>query len=415
MRSVFEKSAFTKDILGDLPFEFYLRSVVTVGDILKTFNVYARLYMQADAYFMHYMPYEGVVRALKEASKAPAWLAFVRRVVGTQEFYQLNKVTAGSGPLSEAAAVQLLLHVAKRLDAAERRKTAQEKAVEEAAEAAKTLMKELRDKFEEYTALIASAERAAGGMSFSRYGLSIWEFLQSPDEFRRKMRMLSNFFVFFRRALSETRGREAVRADVGALSSVEMMRELGQLPRALPGELAALRASRALGAVKIAARQIAVYQRRSGMRLAVFVDKSGSMAERLPTDNVEKIAVAAGVAYALHARFGAAVYFFDTELEEARDAADVLLRIKADGGTNIDPVLEKIAELGGRYHYVIISDGITEASEEALDKFRPYADRTKLILIPPSNDRFNWVQVLKERGSVHYVRSAAELVRAATA
>jgi hypothetical protein len=62
------------------------------------------------------------------------------------------------------------------------------------------------------------------------------------------------------------------------------------------------------------------------------------------------------------------------------------------------------------YVYIIISDGITEASSEVLKKFKEsgLASRTKLILIPPSAESFNWTKLLREHGNVEYARDVVD-------
>jgi hypothetical protein len=119
----------------------------------------------------------------------------------------------------------------------------------------------------------------------------------------------------------------------------------------------------------------------------------------------------------MHRKFGATVYLFDTELTpvKPRDIVNVLLTIEADGGTNVDPVLEEIARLGkGDFVYIIISDGITVASRAALEAFARsgLAKRTKLILIPPSWEEYNWVRLLKQHNNVHYARDVAAFEKA---
>jgi uncharacterized protein with von Willebrand factor type A (vWA) domain len=200
-----------------------------------------------------------------------------------------------------------------------------------------------------------------------------------------------------------------------------------QLPDVLPSELTLTQlgdAGRALLALKIAQRQLMTYQRSASLKPVIFVDKSGSMAENFrprekeSVDNVPKISVAAGLALALYRKLGADVYLFDTELEHVNPArvVDVLLRIEADGGTDIDPVLEEISKLGKtEYLYIIISDGITEASTEILEKFRDsgLAKRTKLILVPPIWDSCRWVYELKKHHNVIYAYDVAEFESAA--
>jgi hypothetical protein len=176
---------------------------------------------------------------------------------------------------------------------------------------------------------------------------------------------------------------------------------------------------RALLATKIVQKQLMTYQRSASLKLIVFVDKSGSMAERFDLcegDSIEnpmKISVAAGLALALYRKLNANVYLFDTELEKVDPSKiiEVLLKIEANGGTDIDPVLSEIVHTGKQEHaYIIISDGITEASSSVLEEFKGsgLAKRTKMILVPPAFDSYSWVYELKKYNNVMYAKDIAE-------
>jgi uncharacterized protein with von Willebrand factor type A (vWA) domain len=182
-----------------------------------------------------------------------------------------------------------------------------------------------------------------------------------------------------------------------------------------------------------------VYRHSAAVRPVIFVDKSGSMAEPLPGEpgelgsgdaalrrrlgasehiSVPKISLAAGLALALYRRLGGLVYLFDTECDrvEPRDIVRVLLTISADGGTNIDPVLEEVMRLGRRdYVYIIVSDGITEASQDVLRRFEAsgLAGQVRLILVPPSGDGYNWVEVVRRHGRVLRAADVASFTAAA--
>jgi uncharacterized protein with von Willebrand factor type A (vWA) domain len=88
---------------------------------------------------------------------------------------------------------------------------------------------------------------------------------------------------------------------------------------------------------------------------------------------------------------------------------ETLLKVDADGGTNIDPVIEEVTRINKPdYYYLIISDGITEASDEWLKDLEGLAPRTSLILIGESPPRYNWVELLKRYNRVHSVYTVAE-------
>ena len=124
-----------------------------------------------------------------------------------------------------------------------------------------------------------------------------------------------------------------------------------------------------------------------------------------------KISLAAGLALALYRQLGAEVYLFDTEAERvgARKVVETLLTIRADGGANIGAVMEETMRIDRPDNiYIIVSDGITEADEELTKRFAKYAHCTKLILVPPSREDFQWVKLLKERKNVVYAHDIAQ-------
>jgi uncharacterized protein with von Willebrand factor type A (vWA) domain len=166
----------------------------------------------------------------------------------------------------------------------------------------------------------------------------------------------------------------------------------------------------ALFAVKYASKQLMAYQHATAIKPVVFVDKSGSMAGFIEGD-VPKISLAAGVALAMYRKYNADVYLFDTEVTAVKpaDVVNTLLTISADGGTNIDSVIEEINHINKMdYIYIIISDGITEASEQHLNMLRRFAPRVKLILVDYySEPNYNWVKLLKQFNNVMLVNDAA--------
>jgi hypothetical protein len=131
-----------------------------------------------------------------------------------------------------------------------------------------------------------------------------------------------------------------------------------------------------------------------------------------------KISLATGLALVLHKKLQGLVYLFDTETDKVdpKSVVKMLLTIQADGGTVIDGVLEEIMSIGRRdYIYIIISDGITEASRETLERFKAsgLARQTRVMLIPPSDERYDWVEVVRRHGRVVKAADVAGFVAAA--
>jgi len=158
-----------------------------------------------------------------------------------------------------------------------------------------------------------------------------------------------------------------------------------------------------------------VRERGTKLKLVLYVDKSGSMAGAMQ-DGTPKISAAAGLALALHRRFSAEIYLFDTEVDQVapKDVVETLLKIRADGGTDISRVMEEALRKPGNSLHIIVSDGISDAPEVLVRQFiQRCGHRTKLILIPPAGERYKWVQMLKSLGNVFYVRDVAQLEKAA--
>jgi uncharacterized protein with von Willebrand factor type A (vWA) domain len=220
---------------------------------------------------------------------------------------------------------------------------------------------------------------------------------------------------------------EQIASTVGGISGVGRLNG-NKVSDILPSELALMNLpgfediGRALFAVKYVSRQLMAYQHAVAIKPVVFVDKSGSMAGPIKAGKyiiegeVPKISIAAGVALAMYRKYNADVYLFDTEVTAVKpaDVVNTLLTISADGGTDIDPVIEEIARINKTdYIYIIISDGITEASEQHLNMLRRFAPRVKLILVDYAREpSYNWVKLLKQFNNVMLVNDVASFTSA---
>jgi uncharacterized protein with von Willebrand factor type A (vWA) domain len=473
-KSGLAKSAFHDSVYESLPLEYYLPFITSTQRTFFNLGKYhVKFYQAHDAFLMHYKPYSTVFQSLKKQNKiAPLWRLVVERALKNQKFLDLNKITVGSSELSIVASINFLQNLFRRINIdglqqrysdvlhpqapqpqqgaqtlnkfmkgqdtqaqqqsqqttsqqrqrfAELVKTVDE-AVDDAVENALNLAVEYKESVE------GSAEDAmvlggAGGSNFVKEALSVIRFLSTPDWFRERVKILRyarQFYVRFLTAVPTSIIHEQIVSVHGGVNGVTRMFSEKQISDILPSELALAQlgdAGKALLALKIAQKQLMVYQRSASVKPVVFVDKSGSMAGSLTNWRGEeiapKISIASGLALALHKKLDADIYLFDTEIEKVNPAriVDVLLKIRADGGTDIDPVLEEIMRVGKpEYTYIIISDGITEASDDILRRFEEsgLAKRVKLILVPPSSYGFNWVEVLKKYGNMMYVHNVAE-------
>jgi uncharacterized protein with von Willebrand factor type A (vWA) domain len=404
---------------------------------------------------MFYKPYTLVHTSLKKTNKAaPVWHTIIFEAVKNNKFYDVNKFTVGSSELAILAAYQFLKSVFFRAQArntVEKLEEVQQKmkehfkdappspqqvqqalgawgealshAAEDAVYDALSAVKEFKEAKEEAEAALAALPAGEPGLGFAKETLSVLRFLQSPDDFRKHVRLLkyARFFAArFSATLPTSFSHQQVASPAGGVWGVGRMNSHTKLSDVLPSELAMLATSRpvvrALFAVKLASQQLMAYQHATAVKPVLFVDKSGSMAENFESD-IPKISVAAGLALAMHRKFDAPVYLFDTELTAVKpaDIVKTLLTIQADGGTDIDPVLEEITRLGkADYVYMIISDGITEANTSVLEAFKRsgLASRTKLVLIPPARESYNWVALLKQYNNVSYARDVASFEKA---
>jgi uncharacterized protein with von Willebrand factor type A (vWA) domain len=433
-KSLLNKSAFDMRIYGDMPPDYYMSGIELTSQLVRLHNVEPKPYQTHDVYLMYYQPYETVVEALRRSNRsAPAWLAFIRGLIRSTKYYSINQLTRGSTELSAAAAVRTLSIIAnttvqagrnaydietlnkmirEQNNAAEQEADPQKYAtsLEELAQSAgeQVALEQVAEELRQYLEARGEAEAAAAalaGHGYSLGDLSIWRFLQSPDEFRRRVRLLSaaaQALRLFSRALPTSLSHQISESLWGGVDGVTRMQSYAQLSKILPSELAMSRVSR-LFMLKLAQLSLMVYRQTAAVRPVIFVDKSGSMADLLQNRDVPKISMAAGLALALHKRFNGIVYLFDTEVEAVspREVVKMLLAIQADGGTAIDPVLEEVLKIGRRdYIYLIISDGITEASDEVLRRFiaSGLAKQVRVMLVPPSEDNYNWIAALRRQG-----------------
>jgi len=445
-KSGLAKSAFHDKIYESLPLDYYLPFITSTQRMFFTLHekFYPKFYQAHDAFMMYYKPYDVVFPSLKKSNKvAPLWRLVIERTLKDPGFLDLNKITANSSELSILAAVKFLQNLLRKVDIEKIQQqykdalqVSQQKTLTQQStlqsliqlvdEVVRDAVKVASEAVEEYKESIDTVEEVVatlggqGGTSFTKEALSVIKFLEKPDEFRKRVRLLRYAKAFFRDFLAMVPSslvHQQLVSVYGGVNGMTRMFSERQISDILPSELILTQlgdAGRALLALKVVQKQLMVYQRSASIKPVVFVDKSGSMAEtfRWSQHAPPKISVAAGLALALHRKLNADIYLFDTEIERVSPAkvVDVLLRVEADGGTDIDPVLEEIMRLGKEeYTFIIISDGITEAEPEVLQRFREsgLARRTKLILIHPASDHYLWVKELKKYNNMMYADDVA--------
>jgi uncharacterized protein with von Willebrand factor type A (vWA) domain len=463
IRAGLTKSAFRESIYEGLPWQYYMDYIVSVQRMLKHMvRILPRVYHAHDAFMMFYKPYDLVWRSIKQQNKAaPIWHKIIQETIRRENYYEVNRFTRGSTELSILAAYQYLRNIlnkvwSRQLEQMQQQLQQQLQQINDPREAnriirnvvdqtfstvglkdmAKEALGEALQAVQEYSDAKAEAEAAiealvgSGGSGFDKEALSVLHFLDHHDDFRNRVRILHWARVFttqFMTTLPISFSHEQVTSTVGGISGVGRING-GKVSDILPSELALMNLpgfeniGRALFAVKYASRQLMAYQHAVAIKPVVFVDKSGSMAGGIKAGKyiiegeVPKISVAAGVALAMHRKYNADIYLFDTEVTAVKpvDVVNTLLTISADGGTNIDSVIEEINRINKTdYIYIIISDGITEASEQHLATLRRFVHSVKLILVDYTYEpNYNWVQLLKQHNNVMLVNDVASFENA---
>ncbi len=427
------KSAFHQTIYGGMPLDYYLPGIETSYRLVLLTNIRPKFYQIHDLYLAFYQPYEIAYTSLKQGNRAaPAWVAFMHGLVRHHKFLSLNALTQESMELAAAAAARLLTRLGTQLRYIEEINAAMKQAQKADFRMEREMtylgkgvaaadLKEVEKELTHYLQYKREAELAAArlaGYTYTPEGISIWRYLQSPDEFRRRVWLLTStaaVFRMFSRILPSSMDQQVVESFWGGVEGVTRMRQYWQLKEVLPSELAMAQIAPALFTAKLAQMNMMVYRRAASIKLVVFVDKSGSMVGEFDKD-VAKISVAAGLALALHRKLGAAIYLFDTEVDKVstRDVIETLMRIQADGGTNIAAVMEEIMNIDSPNHiYLIISDGITDAPQDLTLRFISRCGaRTRLVLVPQSQEHYLWVQELRRRGNVVYAHNVVQFEKA---
>jgi len=463
IRAGLAKSAFRESIYEGLPWQYYMDYTVMLQRMLKHMvRTLPRVYQSHDAFLMFYKPYDLVWKSLKQSNKAaPIWHRIISEAIRKEAFYDVNQFTRGSTELSILAAYQFLRNIlnkvwSRQLEQMQQQLQQQLQQINDPREANKIIKNVVDQTFStvglkdmvkealgeaftavrEYSEAKVEAEAAietlvgSGGSGFDREALSVLHFLDHPDSFRQHVSILRWARVFtthFMTVLPTSFSHEQIISTVGGISGVGRING-GKVSDILPSELALMNLpgfeglGRALFAVKYASKQLMAYQHAVSIKPVIFVDKSGSMADAIKAGKyvtegeVPKISVAAGVALAMYRKYNADVYLFDTEVTAVKpaDVVNTLLTISADGGTNIDSVIEEINHINKMdYIYIIISDGITEASEQHLNMLRRFAPRVKLILVDYSFEpNYNWVKLLKQHNNVMLVNDVASFENA---
>ena len=110
------RSAFHYNIFSPFDPSYYAPYVSEIYNLVRgrLGRAKPKLYMLYDTFLMHYKDYETVLKNLRdEEHRSTLWQKLIAEVVKTEEFFKLNKLTAGSTDLSIIASAQFLIRVFK--------------------------------------------------------------------------------------------------------------------------------------------------------------------------------------------------------------------------------------------------------------------------------------------------------------
>jgi uncharacterized protein with von Willebrand factor type A (vWA) domain len=364
-----------------------------------------------DAGIVHYKPWSAIIF---NPHVKGGWRAILERYWSSEPYRLLNNAVAGDALLSKYAAIQFLNNLFK---------TCEKKAREMKKDGAtdnpiQLVMDEIgrqnaqgNPSADRLAAAIASAlEQEAkeilqdiqAAESFSHVGLPVARFLEKPDEFRDRMRnrIIVHLVKFLRRLRREAPSLKMTRAPTligGRPLGVKTLQRWSELPRSLPVE----HLDDDLFSYRVASRTLRVSEQYGSItNYIVYLDKSGSMGGDIayrssPTqvEYVPKISFAAAGVLALASRLrqvGArmTLKLFDVEVHDAISnpvqLIDVLMRVRADSGTNLTRVLEDATKHRDD-RIIIITDGIDEVEPESVRRAKALGLDVSVVFIKTDN------------------------------
>jgi len=342
-----------------------------------------------------------------------AWKTILERYYETDTYKTLNNTIAGDPLLAKYATIQWLNTLFQKCKNESERLRVEPKGGDyvqalfqaldtqvspaEASRVALSLAEALEAEAKEIQKDLEAAE------SFSHLGVPVAELLEKPDEFRLKARnrIIVNLVRFLRMLRREASAPKTARAPTilgGRPLGVKRLNRLSELTSILPTELL----DDDLLAYRLVSRSALTRERYGGIPdYVVYLDKSGSMAENISyrssptqTERVPKISFAAASALALAHKLKQVgskmtLKLFDTEIHDPisdiKSLIDTLLKIRADGGTNISNVLDDAVKHHRDSKIIVVTDGIDEVSEDAVKAAKSAGLDAHIVLIKTDN------------------------------
>lgn len=339
-------------------------------------------YAVMDATILHFKHWTTIVFNPRVAS---AWKTLLESYYTSDIYRRLNETTAGEPLFAKYATISFLnslLNTAYEVVKHVKLQTTNpiEEVINYVQQNPSTLRKIVDKVMFDMIEVLNHIETAKG---FSHFGVPVAELMKDIDKFREAMSnriVVSLLFVLrkMRREAQQLRHAKIVTPIGGRPLGVKTLQRWNELSYILPFE----HLDDDLLTYRIASRTVKVYERKGGVPdYVVYIDKSGSMAGGIgyrtsPTHvvDVPKISFAAATALALAQqlrRHGARLTLktFDVEVHDPitnfRQLIDVLLRIRADSGTNISNVLYDALNHKNE-KIIVITDGIDDVSEDAV-------------------------------------------------
>lgn len=372
-----------------------------------------------DASIIHFKPWLNIVFNPKAKT---GWRLFLEKYHASEKYRKLNNIVNGNPLLSRYVTVAFINSIIKELKNQSQKLGWKE---ENTIKALNTPFSNLNanegkvvnqiidalhiSSDNETKELIEDVETIS---SFSHIGIPVATLLEKPDEFRKKARnrIIVNLVRFLNRLRNapDIRQTKAPTLVGGRPLGIKTIQRFSELSRVLPIELI----DDSIFEFKVSSRTLRVSEQYGSIRnYVVYLDKSGSMADSIPcktisgVEYIPKISFAAASVLTLASKLkniGAklTLHFFDVDVHDPvsnfAQIIDLLLKIKADSGTNVSLVLENALKYRDE-KIIIITDGIDVIDEDACKKAKAKSLDVSCVLIKTDNPLlkkyFNTVRV----------------------